>query len=153
MASFQIGPVSSTVGLARATIARRATCRGCHQLSSSFSRYSSTASRRAQPTQRGPGRRPFSQQSHRPKADSKVNDSKIRWYPIPVGLGGAGAVLQGLHQRAGEGRGWRPGPPQEETPRPARWPMVGCPVLGVSIFWQFGADRPSGRCKSCQLCP
>jgi phosphatidylserine decarboxylase len=42
-----------------------------------------------QPTQQHPpGRRPFSQQSHRPRADSKVNDSnKIRWYPIPVGLG------------------------------------------------------------------
>jgi len=40
-----------------------------------------------QPTQHAPGRRPFSQQSHRPRADSKVQDSKIRWYPIPVGLG------------------------------------------------------------------
>jgi phosphatidylserine decarboxylase len=87
MAFVQIGPVSSTVGLARATIARRSTCRGGQQISSSFLRYSSTASRRAQPTPRGPGRRPYSQQSHRPRADSKVNDSKIRWYPIPVGLG------------------------------------------------------------------
>jgi phosphatidylserine decarboxylase len=85
MASFQIGPVSSTVGLARATIARRSTCHGCgyRYISSSFS----TASRRAQPTQRLSGRRPFSQQSHRPRADSKVQDSRIRWYPIPVGLG------------------------------------------------------------------
>jgi phosphatidylserine decarboxylase len=88
MASLQIGPVSSTVGLARATIARRSTCRSCHRFSSStFSSSSCAASRRAQPPPRVPGRRPFSQQSHRPKADSKVQDSKFRWYPIPVGLG------------------------------------------------------------------
>ncbi|KAK4150394.1 phosphatidylserine decarboxylase proenzyme 1, mitochondrial [Chaetomidium leptoderma] len=83
MASFQIGPVSTTAGLARSTIARRSPCRSCRQ----FSSYTSAASRRVQPSQRVPGRRPFSQQSHRPRADSKVQDSKIRWYPIPVGLG------------------------------------------------------------------
>ena len=38
-------------------------------------------------TQRGPGRRLFSQQSHRPQADAKTQSSRIRWHPIPVGLG------------------------------------------------------------------
>ncbi|KAL2258699.1 hypothetical protein VTK26DRAFT_7882 [Humicola hyalothermophila] len=80
---MQIGPVSSTVGVARSTITRHSTCscrRHTHFYSPAFSR--------AQPTQRLlPSRRPFSQQSHRPKASSKVQDSRIRWYPIPVGLG------------------------------------------------------------------
>ncbi|KAH6840998.1 phosphatidylserine decarboxylase-domain-containing protein [Chaetomium sp. MPI-CAGE-AT-0009] len=88
---MQIGPISSTVGVARSTIARRSACRSCHQISnfSSFPGFSRTAASRGrpQPTQRAPGRRPFSQQSQRPRADSKVHDSKIRWYPIPVGLG------------------------------------------------------------------
>ncbi|KAH6626814.1 phosphatidylserine decarboxylase-domain-containing protein [Chaetomium sp. MPI-SDFR-AT-0129] len=83
MALLQIGPASSTVGLARSTFIRRPNCRGCHQ----FSSFSRAASRRGPPSQRAPGRRPFSQQSHRPRADSKVNGSKLRWYPIPVGLG------------------------------------------------------------------
>jgi phosphatidylserine decarboxylase len=84
MASFQVGPVETIVGLARSTIARRPTsiCPGCRRISNC------TASRRAQPTaRRVPGRRPFSQQSRRPGASSKVQDSRIRWYPIPVGLG------------------------------------------------------------------
>lgn len=38
-------------------------------------------------SQRGPGRRPFSQQSHRPQADAKTQSSRVRWHPIPVGLG------------------------------------------------------------------
>lgn len=90
MASLQIGPISSTVGVARSTIARRSTCRGCHRISnfSNFHAFSRTASRGPQSaSQQTPGRRPFSQQSHRPRADSKVHDSKIHWYPIPVGLG------------------------------------------------------------------
>ncbi|KAL2025160.1 hypothetical protein VTK56DRAFT_162 [Thermocarpiscus australiensis] len=75
---MQIGPVSTTVGLARVTIERRLAC-GCRQVDA--------ASRQVHPIQRALARRPFSQQSHRPKASSKVHDSRIRWYPIPVGLG------------------------------------------------------------------
>ncbi|KAL2167274.1 hypothetical protein VTG60DRAFT_1469 [Thermothelomyces hinnuleus] len=80
---MQIGPVSAAVGLARSTIVRRSACHSCQHISTS----PRTASRRAQSAQRIPGRRPFSQQSHRPTADSKVHGSRIRWYPIPVGLG------------------------------------------------------------------
>ncbi|KAK3308239.1 phosphatidylserine decarboxylase-domain-containing protein [Chaetomium strumarium] len=78
---MQIGLASRTVGLGRSTIARRTTCRGCRHISRS------AAPRQAHPTQRVFSRRYFSQQSHRPGASSKVQDSKFRWYPIPVGLG------------------------------------------------------------------
>lgn len=85
MAPFQIGPVSTTVGLARSTLTRRppttSTCASCRHLSYT------AASPRAQHARRVPGRRPFSQQSRRPGAESKVHRSGIRWHPIPVGLG------------------------------------------------------------------
>lgn len=84
MASFQIGPVSTTVGLAWSTIARRTPC-SCHH--HHYHRLHA-ASRRAHPSPRVLlGRRLFSQRSHRPNGSSKVQDSRIRWYPIPVGLG------------------------------------------------------------------
>ncbi|KAK3997630.1 phosphatidylserine decarboxylase-domain-containing protein [Cladorrhinum sp. PSN332] len=72
---IQIGLVSNAVGFTRSTLTQR-TPVNSYRLSKSL--------RRPLPN----GRRPFSQQqSHRPKADSKVHDSRIRWHPIPVALG------------------------------------------------------------------
>ncbi|KAK4162748.1 phosphatidylserine decarboxylase-domain-containing protein [Cladorrhinum sp. PSN259] len=75
----QIGPVSIAVGFTRLTLTRRSSL-NCHHLSSTAAK----SLRRPLPN----GRRPFSQQqSQRPKADSKVHQSRIRWQPIPVALG------------------------------------------------------------------
>ncbi|KAK0674055.1 phosphatidylserine decarboxylase-domain-containing protein [Cercophora samala] len=92
MAFPQIGPASIPVGLPVAGLTRSTLLRRSARLSHHHHQHLSQAStRRAHSTyrhgQRLFGQRSFSQQSHRPKADSKVNDSKIRWYPIPVGLG------------------------------------------------------------------
>jgi len=88
---LQIGPLSRSVGLASSTLLRPSPlCRGCRHLSHNAA---TTASRQSQSAPRlRRGRRFFSsskksQQSHRPRADSKVQGSRIRWYPIPVGLG------------------------------------------------------------------
>lgn len=86
----QIGPAWKSVGLT-AGLTRSTTPLVYVQRASRFSSFSSTASFRSQSSKRTAhrvlGQRPFSQQSHRPKANSKVHDSKIRWHPIPVGLG------------------------------------------------------------------
>ncbi|KAK0739699.1 phosphatidylserine decarboxylase-domain-containing protein [Apiosordaria backusii] len=86
---MQIGPASISVGLPVTGLTRSTLLQRSSRLS--HHHFSAQASRRAHATprygQRFFGQRSFSQQSHRPKADSKVNDSKIRWYPIPVGLG------------------------------------------------------------------
>ncbi|CAP73850.1 uncharacterized protein PODANS_2_12050 [Podospora anserina S mat+] len=92
MAFPQIGPASISVGLpvaglARTTLLRRSQRLSHHHLSQAATRRAHSTHRYGRQQQRLFGQRSFSQQSHRPKADSKVNDSKIRWYPIPVGLG------------------------------------------------------------------
>lgn len=164
MASLQIGPIYSTVGVTRSTIARRSACRGCHHISS-FSRFhgfSRAASRRPQPTnQRAPGRRPFSQQSHRPRADSKVHDSKIHWYPIPVGLGvGFLGLVQfyKVYTREQEKQAEDGEPGQRPKRRPRvrpDGPWYGSPAFG-GAFLCIGlglTDIGSGRCKLCRPCP
>jgi phosphatidylserine decarboxylase len=86
MASFQISPVS-IAGLARSTLGRRSTTCRCRHIYPTYPTYPAGQQARAPPAHRLLGRRPFSQQSRRPGASSKVQDSRIRWYPIPVGLG------------------------------------------------------------------
>ncbi|KAK3939592.1 phosphatidylserine decarboxylase [Diplogelasinospora grovesii] len=86
MISLQSGPVLARSGLLHAAATRR--CSAC------IGRQAYSASRRAQTTnQRVLGRRPYSQQQwqKRPRFSSRLrdalNNSKIQWYQIPVGLG------------------------------------------------------------------
>ena len=84
----QIGPASIAAGFTRSTLALRAP-QLCQRLSTAARPRRPLLKSQSQPThQHVLGRRPFSQQqSQRPKADSKVHDSRIRWHPIPVALG------------------------------------------------------------------
>jgi hypothetical protein len=74
MAAIHLGPGSARLGYASRTIGRRSTC---------VCRQTLLASRQAQQKPLVFSRRAFSQQP--PKRPTP--ESKIQWYPIPVGLG------------------------------------------------------------------